>query len=126
MDTGVVAIAFFGVRGHSFEDNEYRAAHVALAIVSALKRYDLRAKCGVTVGVGFCGLVGAPNRSRPASRATPVRQTRSWVALCPILRGFGHRDSNRFIEGHESRRGRGGAATHVVLAGASTRSWDLP
>ena len=53
MDTGVVAIAFFGVRGHSFEDNEYRAAHVALAIVSALKRYDLRAKCGVTVGVGF-------------------------------------------------------------------------
>ena len=62
MDTGVVAIAFFGVRGHSFEDNEYRAAHVALAIVSALKRYDLRAKCGVTVGVGFCGLVGAPNR----------------------------------------------------------------
>ena len=73
MDTGVVAIAFFGVRGHSFEDNEYRAAHVALAIVSALKRYDLRAKCGVTVGVGFCGLVGAPNRSVPASRATPVR-----------------------------------------------------
>ena len=70
MDTGVVAIAFFGVRGHSFEDNEYRAAHVALAIVSALKRYDLRAKCGVTVGVGFCGLVGAPNRSVPASRAT--------------------------------------------------------
>ena len=62
MNTGVVAIAFFGVRGHSFEDNEYRAAHVALAIVSALKRYDLRAKCGVTVGVGFCGLVGAPNR----------------------------------------------------------------
>ena len=34
MDTGVVAVAFFGVRGHSFEDNEYRAAHVALAIVS--------------------------------------------------------------------------------------------
>ena len=62
-----MAIAFFGVRGHSFEDNEYRAAHVALAIVSALKRYDLRAKCGVTVGVGFCGLVGAPNRSVPAS-----------------------------------------------------------
>ena len=61
-DKGVVAIAFFGVRGHSFEDNEYRAAHVALAIVSALKRYDLQAKCGVTVGVGFCGLVGAPNR----------------------------------------------------------------
>ena len=84
MDTGVVAIAFFGVRGHSFEDNEYRAAHVALAIVSALKRYDLRAKCGVTVGVGFCGLVGAPNRSTPASRATPVRLTMTWVALCPM------------------------------------------
>ena len=84
MDTGVVAIAFFGVRGHSFEDNEYRAAHVALAIVSALKRYDLRAKCGVTVGVGFCGLVGAPNRSVPASRATPVRLTMTWVALCPM------------------------------------------
>jgi hypothetical protein len=84
MDAGVVAIAFFGVRGHSFEDNEYRAAHVALAIVSALKRYDLRAKCGVTVGVGFCGLVGAPNRSVPASRATPVRLTMTWVALFPM------------------------------------------
>ncbi|KAH8046809.1 cGMP-dependent protein kinase [Aureococcus anophagefferens] len=61
-DKGVVAIAFFGVRGSSFEDNEYRAVRFTLAVVRALKRLDVDAYCGITVGKGFCGLVGAPNR----------------------------------------------------------------
>ncbi|KAH8046285.1 cGMP-dependent protein kinase [Aureococcus anophagefferens] len=61
-DKGVVAIAFFGVRGSSFEDNEYRAVRFTLAVVRALKRLDVDAYCGITVGKGFCGLVGALNR----------------------------------------------------------------
>lgn len=61
-DKGVVAIAFFGVRGHSFEDNEYRAVRFTLSVVRALKRSGLAAFCGATVGKGYCGLVGAPNR----------------------------------------------------------------
>ena len=61
-DKGVVAIAFFGVRGHSFEDNEWRAVRFTLSVVRALRRWGLQCNCGVTVGEGFCGLVGAPRR----------------------------------------------------------------
>ncbi|KAJ1460306.1 hypothetical protein M885DRAFT_612931 [Pelagophyceae sp. CCMP2097] len=61
-DKGCVAITCFGVRGSSFEDNERRAVLYAHALVRALAKQNIAAYCGITVGVTFCGLVGAPFR----------------------------------------------------------------